>query len=1235
MNFTQKNRAGHGRPDWRGGLAAFVLMAFVSLSMGQVSVETIGGGVRKECGPSYGFVAGDTWTQAQFNQPYATALDSQGNLWVADLGNSAVEDVTLAGNESSSVTFETEEGASNKHWAPGVIGMATDSSDNLYVLTTNDFYLFPNVIEAAPALQNYVYMIALSQFSPAAATAIAVGNDAAATIYISFANGTIVRIPQSPPISNVHSVPNSVVVNNYPFAPAGLSIRVDGRLAVSDTLNDGIYLVATNAGSTPQLLTGGRGPGFENGSPNFAMFNQPRGIAASGDGRMVVCDTGNNYVRVIDTLGNTTNLYGTPTNVWIQTSCMANPPLYAGWVDGTAGSTSGSATAREPVSVTISTNGMLFVTELYYNLIRSVSGSGLTPVSALNSSNSSTNFPIVTTLAQTSVTGTTAILNASVNPNGSPATAYFQWGTTTNVLNNSSSTNLAASVVVDAVSATISGLTPNTTIYYQAVANNAGGTATGVQRSFITAGGPSATTLAATNITETAATLTGAINPEGATTSYYFESGLTTSYTNFTATNTVLGSAGTNVAVTAMLANLTANSTNHFQLVAFNDSGTNFGGDISFATPAIPPVFGINPSYGYFPECQTITVTSSIPNVYYTEDGSTPTTNSAQVPMTTTNSAGNYVGSFQWCNAQVDLSGLQMITASGGVVTPQQLVTSPPTNQVGFVRGPTNGIGSTAFVPIVLDLKSNISVESMQFLVEVTPNSGAPAITSLSLLPITSNDFVQFIGPAPGNAPVTLSTVPESSGSALLVYTYGPGTGLNIENYGVVGLLQFQIPASATVGQTYNLSVLYPSGTAAGGQVGVEITNMASQVLTVADLPYLAGDSAPAYGYSSEEFGDGVLDNRDVNNAIYASLLVRVPPIQSDIYNAMCVLPQTPNLNGNGVVTYQDWNDILLRSVGLDPANWLRSWSPGGALLGSPVAWSPSGPPAITTDTSSSPPPPGLVWQCEASLTVSTVTNLAPGKTCSMPVYANVQPGDSLGGFQFRATVSPVGDAPAAGSVEFEPAENVPSPMPELYGTNVNDIPVVWELGAFETPLENRSYIGNISFQVPSSAQQGQSYSVHLTGVDGGPDGTTDYSMESFPGYAWVLSTALQPASVTSDEWKIYFFGSLTNSLAADDVDADGDGVPNWQEYLAGTDPTNPKSVFQFAGAGVSTNANGGVALSWLTAPGKTYILQSIPALGGKSWTSINTNTGDGYTYQFSPNNYNADAQFYRISLQP
>jgi hypothetical protein len=349
--------------------------------------------------------------------------------------------------------------------------------------------------------------------------------------------------------------------------------------------------------------------------------------------------------------------------------------------------------------------------------------------------------------------------------------------------------------------------------------------------------------------------------------------------------------------------------------------------------------------------------------------------------------------------------------------------------------------------------------------------------------------------------------------------------------------------------------------------------------------------------------------------------------------------PQTPTRNGDGLLQYLDWYQIWQRSLDLETPNWIRFWTNGGVLFGVTTTNGLPGDPADPTaaamaQVSGNGSPPGLVWFCQASIAAGTVTNLSPGNTCSLPVYANVLAGYSLAGLQFRAVVSPNGNAPPVGQVVFNPAAGIPSPQ-FLPGESANDILNYWTLGAFENPLQNSNCIGTISFQVPTNAQAGQSYAVHFIGVNGVPDTNTDYNMESFPGYAWVLSTALQPASITSDEWKLHFFGSLTNSLAGDDVDADGDGAPNWQEYLAGTDPTNSNSVFEFNSAGLSTNGVSGLALSWLTAPGKTYILETIPALGGQSWTAINTNTGDGYTYQFIQTKYNGNAQFYRILLQP
>ena len=70
----------------------------------------------------------------------------------------------------------------------------------------------------------------------------------------------------------------------------------------------------------------------------------------------------------------------------------------------------------------------------------------------------------------------------------------------------------------------------------------------------------------------------------------------------------------------------------------------------------------------------------------------------------------------------------------------------------------------------------------------------------------------------------------------------------------------------------------------------------------------------------------------------------------------------------------------------------------------------------------------------------------------------------------------------------------------------------------------------------------------------------------------------------------------LTNGVpggydAAAQADTDGDGLPNWAEYVAGTDPTNPDSVLKVAGTGVSSASEFG--LQWPSVAGRVYDVES------------------------------------------
>ncbi|HEY9074476.1 MAG TPA: hypothetical protein VIN67_10135, partial [Desulfobaccales bacterium] len=73
------------------------------------------------------------------------------------------------------------------------------------------------------------------------------------------------------------------------------------------------------------------------------------------------------------------------------------------------------------------------------------------------------------------------------------------------------------------------------------------------------------------------------------------------------------------------------------------------------------------------------------------------------------------------------------------------------------------------------------------------------------------------------------------------------------------------------------------------------------------------------------------------------------------------------------------------------------------------------------------------------------------------------------------------------------------------------------------------------------------------------------------------------------DAWQIQYFGSISSPSARPDADPDHDGANNLQEYLAGTDPTDPNSVFKLAAA--NQVAPGVLRLQWLSATNRLYTL--------------------------------------------
>ncbi len=208
-------------------------------------------------------------------------------------------------------------------------------------------------------------------------------------------------------------------------------------------------------------------------------------------------------------------------------------------------------------------------------------------------------FPTATTGAASSITTTTANLAATVNPEGEVSTdCHFEYTTEKAFKEKGFKEASKATCSPDpgsastdtAVSASVKGLSANTTYDFRVVQVTDGGEALGEAETFTTLHNPpTVTTGAASAQTATTATIAGTVNPNGGPVSNCrFEYGTTTAYGTSVPCPAPAGSGTAPVAESVGLTALAPTTTYHYRLNATNDGGSAEGADQTFTTLAPP-----------------------------------------------------------------------------------------------------------------------------------------------------------------------------------------------------------------------------------------------------------------------------------------------------------------------------------------------------------------------------------------------------------------------------------------------------------------------------------------------------------------------------------------------------------------------------------------------------------------------------------------------------------------------
>jgi len=260
-----------------------------------------------------------TTTQFIYN-PSAVVSDSCGSLFVAD-ANNYIRKIYIKRNSSGTTSMVTtfagngSIGNMNTGSASGSSssfnrpqGLAIDTQDTLYIADTNNH--------------------CIRKIS---------------------AQGVVTTFSGSGSPGMINNPAGAISMFNFPM---GVAVDSAGTVYVADTGNHTIRKI-TPAGAVT-TFAGSMGVGSQDGIGQAASFNTPCGIAVDSLGNVYVADTGNHSIRKITSTGTVTTVAGLSGT--------------SGFIDATGS----CARFNSPMSITIDSNGALYVCERMNHTVRKI-----------------------------------------------------------------------------------------------------------------------------------------------------------------------------------------------------------------------------------------------------------------------------------------------------------------------------------------------------------------------------------------------------------------------------------------------------------------------------------------------------------------------------------------------------------------------------------------------------------------------------------------------------------------------------------------------------------------------------------------------------------------------------------------------------------------------------------------------------------------------------------------------
>lgn len=341
--------------------SASVTSAAETLTVKAVGVTTFAGW------PGASGSADGAGRKARFSYPGGVRTDPAGNLYVADSSSYTIRRITpngvvttVAGTPGKTGTAD---GPALSAQFAGIGGVAIDSAGNIFVADSGNYAI--RKITPAGVVSTFAGLTGTRGDVDGTGTAARfydpqnLAIDAFDNIYVPDGAGNVVR--KITPAGVVTTIAGSGATGSADGTgiaaqfndPTGIAVDAFGNIYVADNGNNTVRkilpggIVTTFAG-TPQVS------GSDDGNGSAARFKAPAGVGVDGSGNVYVADSGNHTIREISPSGFVTTVAG-----------LAG---HSDSVDGLAG----SARFNSPGDVTIDTSGVVYVADALNSTVRRI-----------------------------------------------------------------------------------------------------------------------------------------------------------------------------------------------------------------------------------------------------------------------------------------------------------------------------------------------------------------------------------------------------------------------------------------------------------------------------------------------------------------------------------------------------------------------------------------------------------------------------------------------------------------------------------------------------------------------------------------------------------------------------------------------------------------------------------------------------------------------------------------------